>query len=153
MTSPKQACVARAINGIAILQKISPPQVSMNDLFIIHLSTNIRHRPQNLIQAHFFIIFLSLSKKYRKFYLFPQILTIFALQLGPWMVATIPRIIGNTVRIRNNACCCEFQFRRGIFHLLHSLPLAFKLGRRNRGSKSEDLPFALEIHNLAGLRG
>ena len=153
MTSPKQACVARAINGIAILQKISPPQVSMNDLFIIHLSTNIRHRPQNLIQAPFFIIFLSLSKKYRKFHLFPQILTIFALQLGPWMVATIPRIIGNTVKIRNNTCCCEFQFLKGIFYLLHSLPLAFSWEGATDGISQKTYPLHYKIYDLAGLRG
>ena len=58
---------------------------------------------------------------------------------------------GNTVRIRDNTCCCKFHSRWRIY-LWYSLPLtAGPLGRHRKWNKSENLPFANGL-KPAGLR-
>ena len=59
---------------------------------------------------------------------------------------------GNTVRIRDNTCCCKFHSRWRIY-LWYSLPLTEgPLGRHRKWNKSENLPFANGL-KPAGLRG
>ena len=83
----------------------------------------------------------------------------FVVQKVPQTTARCEGWKGNSVWIRNSTCCCKFHSLWAIRHLnrcrsefleresilSHSLPLtAGPLGRRDRGSKSEDLPCVLD---------
>ena len=140
--------IAQSAKLSAILQKISSLVLKLLDIVIIHLSTKpTPSRPQRTLERfspkNYF--YAKISPKNRP----PNhIFCIFAVQTGPFWAISRLRIIGNTVRIRDNTCCCEFHSARNHSLWMHSLPLAKCWEGAPEGTSQKTYPLHLKIYDL-----